>query len=272
MQARLPERVFQPIFKFIYFNYRIFNHYYFLRHYFVHLIGGNRAGREMVREIFSIMPYSLVGESGLIQTYTLARELVEKEIAGAFVELGVARGGCGAMMARVADKGGDGRSTWLLDSYEGLPDPTSNDFNAEQSETGVHIRPLPRGSCLGTYEEVRALLFEKKRLDPGRVFMVKGWFQETLPEARQKIGPIALLRLDCDWYESTLYCLENLYGQVVPGGYVVIDDYGTCHGCKLAVDEFLQARRIETKLTFDGRGGCFFRVEGEGNSCCTGRS
>jgi len=80
------------------------------------------------------------------------------------------------------------------------------------------------------------------------VSLVKGWFQDTLPEYKDRMGAVALLRLDGDWYESTKCCLENLYDNVVPGGYVIIDDYGALTGCKEAVDDFLNERNINVEL------------------------
>jgi len=52
----------------------------------------------------------------------------------------------------------------------------------------------------------------------------------------------AVLRLDGDFSESTKFCLEKLYDQVVSGDTVIIDDYGVFPGCLRAVDEFIAAR------------------------------
>jgi hypothetical protein len=76
------------------------------------------------------------------------------------------------------------------------------------------------------------------------VYYYEGWFQETLPVCKDQIEKIAILRLDADWYASTKICLEFLYDKVVPGGFVIIDDYGTYEGCKKAVDEFREKQRI----------------------------
>ena len=67
----------------------------------------------------------------------------------------------------------------------------------------------------------------------------QGWFQDTVPRDAAAVGPIALLRLDGDWYDSTKVCLEGLYPSVVKYGSIVVDDYGHFEGCRKAVDEFV---------------------------------
>lgn len=259
LEKLLPSKLYQSTLEALFAVHHTALRYYFLRHYVASLLAGDGAGKEMARIIFRIMPYSLVGESGLIQTYQLAARAETGGLQGAFVEMGVARGGCAALIAEVARRHGCGRPIWLFDSFEGLPEPSAKDFDKAGQRTGEHIRSLDRGSCLGTYEEVHRLLFDDKGFDPKKVFMVKGWFQDTLPDYAQQIGPIALLRIDADWYESTKCSLENLFDQVVRGGFVIIDDYGTCYGCRRAVDEFIEARQIKVRLFFDKRGGCWFK-------------
>ena len=147
----------------------------------------------------------------------------------------------------------------MFDSFEGLPEPT-----AEDEPTVVDLirqdrnrSALQKGYCLGTYEQVSNLLFSDLGLERENIFLVKGWFQDTLPEHKDRIGEISFLRIDGDWYESTKCCLENLYDNVVAGGYVLADDYHL-PGCRKAVDEFLHRRRLNVKLTPDGRGGGYF--------------
>jgi len=207
--------------------------------------------------VYAVMPYSLVGATGLELTHDLAKHAVDEGLEGSFVECGVAGGGCAALIAMVAQAEGKHRHCWFFDSYEGLPDPTEADF--ADGKTGEHVRPLPKGSCLGTEAQVRELLFKRFKLSESDITLVKGWFQDTLPETKGKLGPIALLRLDGDWYESTKCCLEQLYDQVVEGGFVLIDDYDTCYGSAKATDEFRAARSITTDLIPDGRGGRAFQ-------------
>ncbi len=219
-------------------------------------LSGKQAQAAKMKAVDKIMPYSLVGTPGLEHTYELAQVLVDADIEGSFVECGVAQGGCAALLAGVASNGQLARECWFFDSYEGLPDPTEDDF--EDGKTGQHIRPLPKGSCLGTYEQVASLMYDKLEFSRDEVHLVKGWFQDTLPVTKEKIGKIALLRVDGDWYDSTMTCLNELYAQVVPGGQVIIDDYHSCHGAHKATNEFIETHAIETKLEPDGRGGASF--------------
>jgi hypothetical protein len=158
-------------------------------------------------------------------------------------------------MALVAARYGGHRKMWLFDSFDGLPAPTAEDFGGDSNTTGTHIRPLEEGSCLGTYEEVEALLFDKLRLSRASISLVKGWFEETVPLTAGQMRPIAVLRIDADWYESVRTCLEHLYDSVVPTGYIIIDDYGTCVGAKKAFDEFVSKRGLNVDIVPDGRGG-----------------
>ncbi len=66
----------------------------------------------------------------------------------------------------------------------------------------------------------------------------KGWFKDTLPLYNSK-NPIALLRIDGDWYDSTMDCLKNLFPKVAYRGLIVIDDYYTWDGCSKALHEYL---------------------------------
>lgn len=203
------------------------------------VLRGDSESVEKIKSIRLINSYSLVSRKGLLNTYDLCVQIGRKNVEGCFVECGVARGGCSALMAMVVAANEGDRKTWLFDSFEGLPRATEND----PKDCG-----LVQGSCRGMYDEVDRLLFSKLGLDRNNVLLVKGWFQDTLPEYKERIGAVALLRLDGDWYESTKCCLENLYDNVVAGGYVVIDDYGALTGCKEAVDGFLRERNITVEL------------------------
>ena len=52
---------------------------------------------------------------------------------------------------------------------------------------------------------------------------------------------ISLLRLDTDFYRSTVKELEVLYPKLVSGGVLIVDDYGHFKGARQAVDEYFEA-------------------------------
>jgi hypothetical protein len=252
----MPEWLFNKMYNVTFGVYRFLIRLFYLRYFLLGAITGNKALMRRTHLIFRVMPYSLVGWRGLEATYDVVDTVISQGIKGSLVECGVARGGSAALIALLTE-GVPDRSLWLFDSYEGLPEPTASDFC--EGVSGRHVRPLPKGSCLGTYEEVRKMLFSDMRLSSYRITMVKGWFQDTLAINAANIGAISVLRIDADWYDSVRCCLETLYELVVPSGFVIIDDYGSCFGAQKAVSEFLESRNIAVSLAPDGRGGAHFQ-------------
>jgi hypothetical protein len=89
--------------------------------------------------------------------------------------------------------------------------------------------------------------------------LVKGWFRDSLPGL--DCGPLSLLRLDADLYQSTMEVLVNLYDKVVSGGFVVVDDYGAFEACRLAIDDFRIERNIQAPLKWIDWSGVYWRKE-----------
>jgi hypothetical protein len=207
-----------------------------------------------------VIHYTMCSYERLTNVYELVR-LVEKErLPGAFVECGVWKGGCAGVMAYLTREARSGRKTWLFDSFEGLPEPTEKDGRQAVEFAGgkANGKLSPIDECEAALEDARRLLFSELKLDERDVVIEKGWFQHTLPGAKQRIGPIAILRLDGDWYDSTKCCLENLYDNVVAGGFVIIDDYLAWEGCRRAVDEFLEARDVKVEIVTIDSCGTYF--------------
>jgi predicted O-methyltransferase YrrM len=87
-----------------------------------------------------------------------------------------------------------------------------------------------------------------------RIHFVKGAVEETIP--RTLPGPLALLRLDTDWYQSTRHELVHLYPLLAPGGVLIVDDYGHWQGAARAVDEYFAAHPpgpLLTRIDYTGR-------------------
>jgi O-methyltransferase len=78
------------------------------------------------------------------------------------------------------------------------------------------------------------------------VRLVEGTVEDTIPaEAPEQI---AVLRLDTDWYQSTMHELEHLWPRLVSGGILIIDDYGWWRGSRQATDEFFAGRVLLNRI------------------------
>jgi predicted O-methyltransferase YrrM len=97
-------------------------------------------------------------------------------------------------------------------------------------------------------DEIKTSLSQKGLSD--NVILVPGDVRETLPNylSDNTESRIALLHLDMDVYEPTLFALEALWDRMCPGALVVIDDYNAVAGATAAVDEFFKGRAKIEKL------------------------
>jgi len=183
-----------------------------------------------------VVPDTLVGPERLHNLYVLAKRVEKENIPGDVIECGVCNGGTAALLARFATRSRLNRTMWLLDSFQGMPVTTAEDGEAAKAHIGKEV---------GDIERVRGVLM-RIGADMSRVRILPGWFQETFPAV--SASRIALLNIDADWYESVKLCLDTFYDRVVTGGFISFDDYGHWQGCRQAVDEFFEARRLPYKL------------------------
>ncbi len=171
-------------------------------------------------------------------------DVLNHDIPGDFIETGVWRGG-GTIFMRAALKACNvtDRVVWVADSFEGLPEPDAVRFPIEaKAHQGTVMKNMFNHFAAGV-EDVQANFAAFGMLD-GQVRFLKGWFRDTLAGA--PIAQLAILRLDGDYFESTMDALTGLYDRLSPGGYVIIDDYGEYRWtyCRKAVDTFREQRGI----------------------------
>jgi hypothetical protein len=162
-------------------------------------------------------------------------------------------------MACAAQRSGEERDLHLFDSFSDIVEPdwrvdgerAVREAGGKEHSQG-RLKPLTgiydRLGGHGTVDACRNLLETTLHYPANQIAIHQGWFQETIPAAAPSIGPIALLRIDADWYASTKTSLDHLYNLVTSGGAVIIDDYGGYDGCKKAVDEFLTSRSLHPFL------------------------
>ena len=176
----------------------------------------------------AVIPHSLVDPMNLAFLGKLADRLNRTGVPGAFVESGVFRGGSAGVLAHQAMRTPD-RHLWLFDAFAGMP--------AASAEDDDRAREI-EGQFVGSEAQTRRIL-ERVGMDPRRTHLEVGWFDDTYPGA--DTGRVALLHVDCDFYEPVKLTLETFWPRLTPGAYVVINDYGSYEGCRIATDEFLEA-------------------------------
>lgn len=162
--------------------------------------------------------------------------------AGSLVECGTWRGGMACSMMAL---GGPDREYHFFDSFEGLPDATDLDGVTAlqyQKDTGS---PLYLDNCRADYDAFLDLVHNQK-VPTEQITVYKGWFNETVQ--KYPGNPIAVLRLDGDWYESTMDCLQTLYPFVSFGGVVIMDDYEAWDGCARAVHDYLSSISSRSRI------------------------
>lgn len=207
-------------------------------------------GFQRFKTIWTIKPYTMIEYPRLASAYDILFEAeTYNEIAGAIVECGCWNGGYAALMNAVSEQSGKRRPIWLFDSFEGLPKPGTED-----------VTYLGKRGQLGAAKgDVRLVERIFSNVEQHRVHIVPGWFQDIFPQTMPQIGAIAYLHLDCDFYDSTKYCLEQLFPLLSSKAVVLIDDYSYYLGCKKAVDEFLEKEGLSTSLVMTVDHSAYFR-------------
>lgn len=168
------------------------------------------------------------------------REVQHQRVSGDFLEMGVALGGSGIILANQMKRGRQYRG---YDVFGMIPPPSEVDPPAVHER----YRTIAEGRSEGIggevyygylddlYDRVTAAFARfGQPVDGKRVHLHRGLFAETLHLSE----PVALAHVDCDWYEPVKLCIERVWPHLQPGGLMVFDDYTEYGGCTQAVDEF----------------------------------
>jgi O-methyltransferase len=193
---------------------------------------------------YSVYPYIQASRARQEHLVTLGGIIERENVPGAIVECGVLDGGTAALMAYAT--AGSGRPVHLFDAWQGLPKTTAED--KEEAK-------IWEGHVVGSPNRVRRCMAHLK-IDPSRLHFHVGWFHETFPKA--EIPTVALLHVDCDFYEPTRICIETWYPKLASGGFIQFDDYEAFVGCRTAVDDFLREHPALQLQTFGELGKAYF--------------
>ncbi len=199
----------------------------------------NKHERELLSIYNKYRDYTMIPKELYIDNLKLCKKHFSNE--GAIVECGVWRGGMIAGIAEVFKT--QNIDYYLYDSFEGLPSVKEIDGRDAKDWQLNKLSPTYYDNCRAEQEFAEKLF---NRLG-ANYKICKGWFEKTIP-TNKPIDGISILRLDADWYESTIVCLENLYPLVRQHGLIIIDDYYTWDGCTKAIHDYLSKIKSPSRI------------------------
>jgi O-methyltransferase len=198
-------------------------------------------------------PFTMTSPERLQGLYLAVNYVVDNNIEGDFVECGVWKGGS-SMTAALSflSRNETSKKLWLFDTFDGMGETTEFDIHHEGYLASEILKRSDKNDsrsawCAATYEEVVDNM-KSTNYPFEKIKFIKGKVEETLTqEVPEKIS---ILRLDTDYYSSTKAELEILYDKLVPGGVLILDDYGHWQGARKAVDEFFEKNGKKPLFTF----------------------
>ena len=163
------------------------------------------------------------------------------KVRGAYLEFGVYRGFTFSSAYKSFRRHNSSIShMWAFDSFDGMPAHTGVDQGAGSFEQAGQFR------C-SEEEFVRQL--DGYRVPRSDYAVIPGWFDETLTaDLAKKVGPAAVVWVDCDLYSSTVPVLRFIAPLIQNGTLLVFDDY-YCFGGRAdlgerrALEEFLESNQ-----------------------------
>ena len=160
-------------------------------------------------------------------------------IKGDYLEFGVGYGKTMWAAWRASRAAGLSPHLWAFDSFEGLPDPTS-DIDVDH--------PSWQKGRYAVKQERFATNLSSMGLAENDFTAIPGFFSESLVRERRDQLPsmVAMAYVDCDMYSSTVEVLDYLRGIVTTGTIVAFDDWFCWSptgrsGEQVALEELIEA-------------------------------
>lgn len=199
--------------------------------------------------IRAVKPYTMTSPEKLNALIHSVRYVVRNGIPGDIVECGVWRGGSMLAAARTLTEAGDtSRQLHLYDTFEGMSEPSEHDRRHDGRSAAEMLAASPRSAGVWAYASLEDVQETMGQTDypADRIHYHRGKVEDTIPG--HVPDRISILRLDTDWYESTRHELVHLWPRLVPGGVLLLDDYGWWEGARRAVDEWLEESGVPLLL------------------------
>ncbi len=178
--------------------------------------------------------HTMLGHVRLVNIRQVLERVLADHVPGDFAEIGVWRGGaCIYAKAVLAAHGVADRRVHVFDTFE----PMRHQYREA-------------ADYLAASEEAVRHNFDKYGLLDDGVRFFKGRAEDVLPSLRSD-RPIAVLRIDANYYEGYIAALHHLFPLVPPGGYVIFDDILDSYhpGAMMAWTDYKNVHGLSYNLT-----------------------
>lgn len=167
-------------------------------------------------------PYTMTSLARMYSLYLSVEYILSNNIDGCFVECGVWRGGSSMLIAKMLQNRNSKRKIYLYDTFEGMSKPTDKDFTRDGESASKALIANENNKdnsvwCFANLHDVKKNL-SLTNYEESNIIYVKGKVENTIPNRSPK-EKIALLRLDTDWYESTMHELTYLFPKLIQMGF-----------------------------------------------------
>lgn len=156
-----------------------------------------------------IKGYTLVDDYRCYELWTLVSEL--RHVPGGLIEVGVWRGGTGALIGRRAQLAGIDAPLYLCDTFSGVV------------KAGAADPVYVGGEHADTSESVVRELLGRMRVDNAHI--LRGIFPDDTAAGLED-AKFRLCHIDVDVYQSAKDVADWIWPRLSVGGVIVYDDYG----------------------------------------------
>jgi O-methyltransferase len=168
-----------------------------------------------------------------------------KHLEGDFAECGVYKGGYAMAIMEYLGFSSLNKKMWLFDTYNGL---ALDHLSAQEKESGLFTKYSNYEEC---YEWV-CKIFQHYPVE-----IIKGTVPETLPQCNAE--KICYLSIDMNCTSPEIAAAHFFWDKVVPGGIIMLDDYGFIGHEEQhhAFNEFAREKKVQVLQLPTGQGVIF---------------
>lgn len=181
---------------------------------------------------------SIVTEAKLMNLFLIIKYGLNN-LEGDVIEFGSYRGGSALFMAKALKKFHPQKKIYALDTFSGMP-PTNKRID-------MHTEGDFSGPILDEF------YVKKERNGLDNLVIVKGKFEDTMPQLKEKVKCLALAHIDCDIYSSVVYSVEQSLSLMEnASGYLCFDDplHSSCLGAYEAVEDTVERLNLKAEQTY----------------------